>query len=100
MLLAASPCYVGITGAARILDIEVVPVPEGGDGVNPADVARIAAEVRAEGRRPRALYLVPDFANPSGDCMTVERRVELLDVAAEEDLLILEDDPYGLFGAR
>jgi (S)-3,5-dihydroxyphenylglycine transaminase len=82
VLLAASPCYVG----------------EGPDGLDPAEVARVAAEVRAQGRNPRALYLVPDFANPSGDCMSVAKRHELLKVAAEADLLILEDDPYGLFG--
>ncbi|HEY2790747.1 MAG TPA: PLP-dependent aminotransferase family protein, partial [Micromonosporaceae bacterium] len=98
VILAAEPCYVGITGAARIVGAEIVGVPEGRDGLDPADVARVAAEVRASGRRPRAIYLVPDFANPSGDCMTVERRRALLAVAAEADLLILEDDPYGLFG--
>jgi (S)-3,5-dihydroxyphenylglycine transaminase len=98
VVLAASPCYVGITGAARVLDVEVVPVREGRDGLDPAEVARVAAGVRASGRRPRALYLVPDFANPSGDCMSVERRHELLATAGEADLLILEDDPYGLFG--
>lgn len=98
VVLAASPCYVGITGAARVLDIEVVGVPEGRGGLDPATVARVAAEVRASGRRPRALYLVPDFANPSGDCMSVRARHDLLAVASEHDLLILEDDPYGLFG--
>ncbi len=98
VILAASPCYVGITGAARVLGIDVVPVPESRDGIDPADLARVAAEVRATGRRPRALYLVPDFANPSGACLTPDQRHALLDVAGQEDLLILEDDPYGLFG--
>jgi (S)-3,5-dihydroxyphenylglycine transaminase len=98
VILAASPCYVGITGAARIVDMEVVPVPETRDGLDAAVVARVAEQVRAAGKRPRALYLVPDFANPSGACLTVAQRHALLDVAAEQDLLILEDDPYGLFG--
>lgn len=98
VLLAASPCYVGITGAARILDIEVVPVPEDPDGLNPAVVAEVAAAVRARGKNPKALYLVPDFANPSGLCLDVPTRHQLLAVAREQDLLILEDDPYGLFG--
>jgi (S)-3,5-dihydroxyphenylglycine transaminase len=95
VLLAYSPCYVGITGAARLLDIEVVPVPE---AEGPQGVARVAAAVRASGRNPRALYLVPDFSNPSGDCLDLAARHELLEVAEEADLLILEDDPYGLFG--
>jgi len=98
VILAASPCYVGITGAARLLGVEIVPVREGRDGLDPAEVARVAADVRASGRRPRALYVVPDFANPSGACMSVDRRHALLAVAADADLLILEDDPYGLFG--
>jgi (S)-3,5-dihydroxyphenylglycine transaminase len=98
VILAASPCYVGITGAARLLDIDVVGVPETAGGLDPAEVARVAAEVRAGGRRPRALYLVPDFANPSGACLSLEQRHGILAVAREQGLLILEDDPYGLFG--
>lgn len=98
VLLAASPCYVGITGAARLLDIDVVEVPEGPGGVEPHTVSEVCQRVRAEGRRPVALYLVPDFANPSGACLDLPARHGLLDVAATEDLLILEDDPYGLFG--
>ncbi|MBV1856100.1 PLP-dependent aminotransferase family protein [Catellatospora sp. NEAU-YM18] len=98
VLLAAEPCYVGITGAARILGIEVVPVPEGRDGLDPARVAEVARAVRDSGRTPRALYLVPDFSNPSGLCLDLPARQGLLDVAEAEDLLILEDDPYGLFG--
>ncbi|GHJ45304.1 GntR family transcriptional regulator [Catellatospora sp. TT07R-123] len=98
VLLAAEPCYVGITGAARILGIEVVPVPEGRGGLDPARVAETARAVRDSGRTPRALYLVPDFSNPSGLCLDVAARQGLLDVAEAEDFLILEDDPYGLFG--
>lgn len=99
VLLAASPCYVGITGAARLLDVPVVPVPESPTGLDAEAVARVAQEVRAEGRRPRALYLTPNFANPSGACLSTPDRQRLLEVAEREDLLLLEDDPYGLFGA-
>ncbi|GIH19610.1 aminotransferase-like domain-containing protein [Rugosimonospora africana] len=98
VLLAASPCYVGITGAARLLDIPVVPVPESASGLEPATVGSVAAQVRASGRRPRALYLVPDFANPSGAQLPLADRHRLLAAAAQADLLILEDNPYGLFG--
>jgi (S)-3,5-dihydroxyphenylglycine transaminase len=98
VVLAVEPCYVGFTGAARLLGIEVVPVPESADGLDPETVLEVARAVHASGRRPRALYLVPNFANPSGASMPVATRQRLLDVAAEADLLILEDDPYGLFG--
>ena len=61
-------------------------------------MARVAREVRASGRRPRALYVVSNFANPSGVSLSAGVRRGLIEVAADQDLLILEDDPYGLFG--
>nr|WP_246213839.1 PLP-dependent aminotransferase family protein [Kitasatospora viridis] len=97
VLLVSSPAYVGITGAARVLDIEVAPVPEGPDGLEPAAVAAVARQLRAAGKRPRALYLVPDFANPSGSTLPLEVRHQLLALAGEQDLLVLEDNPYGFF---
>src|SRR5256714_13893375 len=84
-------------GAAGLVDVPVVPVPETGAGIVRAEVARVARAVRAQGRRPRALYLVPNFANPSGVSLSTAARRDLLAVAADQDLLILEDDPYGLF---
>jgi (S)-3,5-dihydroxyphenylglycine transaminase len=97
VLLVASPCYVGITGAARLLDLSVVPVLEGEYGIEPGAVIEAARQVRAEGRRPRALYLVPDFSNPSGVNLPTAARREILDAAKQEDLLVLEDNPYGFF---
>lgn len=96
-ILVSSPCYVGVTGAARLLDAFVEPVPEGPDGFDPAALVAAAARVRAAGRRPRAFYVVPDFANPSGTSMSVAARRMLLELARKEDLLILEDNPYGFF---
>jgi (S)-3,5-dihydroxyphenylglycine transaminase len=98
VLLAVEPTYVGITGAARIVDMRVVPVAEARQGLDPAAVAAAARAARARGDRPRALYVIPNFANPSGVSLEVAARKELLAVAAAEDLMVLEDDPYGLFG--
>ncbi|WUC83703.1 aminotransferase class I/II-fold pyridoxal phosphate-dependent enzyme [Streptomyces sp. NBC_00536] len=96
VLLVASPCYVGITGAARLLDVPVVPVEEREDGIHCADVeAAVRAEL-ARGRRPRAFYLVPDHSNPTGSTLSLRAREELLDLAARYDLLIIEDSPYRL----
>lgn len=97
VLLVGSPCYLGITGAARVLDVPVEPVPEGEAGVEPEAVRERVRRLRAAGRRPRLLYLIPDFANPSGIRMPLPARTELLRLAAEEDLLLLEDNPYGFY---
>ena len=97
VLLVGSPCYLGITGAARLLDVPVEPIPEGPAGLDPQAVREAVRRLRAEGRRPRLLYVIPDFANPSGIRMPLAARERLLQVAAEEDLLLLEDNPYGMF---
>ncbi|MFD8814981.1 PLP-dependent aminotransferase family protein [Streptomyces sp. NPDC059627] len=94
VLLVSSPCYVGMTGAARLLDIEPTPVAEREDGLYCADLARAIRTERARGRRPRAFYVVPDHSNPTGSTMPVRTRRELLDLARREDILILEDSPY------
>lgn len=98
VVLAVEPCYVGLTGAARLLGVEVVPVPETAAGLEPEAVSEVVRAVRAAGKRPRALYLVPNFSNPSGVSLPLAARRRLLDIAGEQDLLLLEDDPYGLFG--
>jgi (S)-3,5-dihydroxyphenylglycine transaminase len=95
-LLVSSPCYVGITGAARLLDIEPVPVAEREDGLHVPDLAEALRGQLALGRRPRAFYLVPDHTNPSGMTLPLDARRELLELAEEFDLLILEDSPYRL----
>ncbi|ADB35054.1 putative transcriptional regulator, GntR family [Kribbella flavida DSM 17836] len=99
VLLAVAPAYVGITGAARLLDLPVLSVAGGNDGVDLDDLAAVVKAARADGLRPRACYVMPDFANPSGLSLDLETRERLLQVAAEQDLLLLEDNPYGLFPA-
>ncbi|MFJ5548002.1 PLP-dependent aminotransferase family protein [Streptomyces sp. NPDC093225] len=99
VLLVADPCYVGAVGAARLLGLDIRPVEQRPDGSVLPDLLRVCREVRAEGKRPRALYLVPDFSNPSGSRMGLPDRHALLAAAAEEDLLVLEDNPYGFTAA-
>ncbi|MEU5839505.1 PLP-dependent aminotransferase family protein [Streptomyces diacarni] len=100
VVLAVSPSYIGLTGAARLLDREVWPVRETTRGVDLAHLVEQIEAARAVGKRPRAFYLVPDFANPSGLSMDLDSRKALLSLAAEYDLLLLEDNPYGLFQAE
>ncbi|MBO4209036.1 aminotransferase-like domain-containing protein [Micromonospora echinofusca] len=99
VLLAVSPTYVGLTGAARLVDLPVLPVATGPDGVDLVDLVAQVHRARAAGLRPRACYVMPDFANPSGLSLDLAARRRLLEVATAEDLLLLEDNPYGLFPA-
>jgi len=96
VLLTSDPTYVGITGLARVLGISVVPIPAGEDGLEPERVEQVIREC-SEWGHPRALYDIPDFNNPLGTSMPLEHRRQLLDVCARNDVLIIEDNPYGMF---
>ncbi|QCX74832.1 2-aminoadipate transaminase [Streptomyces sp. YIM 121038] len=98
-LLAPSPTYVGLTGAALLADLPVLPVRTGERGIDLDDLADQLHRARAAGRRVRACYVTPDFANPVGVSMPVAERRRLLDLAAAEDLLLLEDNAYGLLNS-
>jgi (S)-3,5-dihydroxyphenylglycine transaminase len=97
-LLAVAPSYVGAYGAAELVDMPVLPVRDGDDGIDLDDLVSVVRHARESGVRPRGLYLVPDFSNPTGARLSLEIRRRLLDIAAAEDFLILEDNPYGLLG--
>lgn len=99
VVLAVSPTYVGLTGAARLLDMPVLMVESGPRGIDLEDLAAKVRDARKAGLRPRACYVVPDFSNPSGISLDLETRRELLRLAEDEDLFLLEDNPYGLFTA-
>lgn len=96
VLLVSSPCYVGINGVARLLDVEVVPVVERADGLAPSDVVEAIETQLARGRRPKALYVIPDHSNPAGTTMHLATRRALLDIAARHDIFLIEDSPYRL----
>jgi len=100
VLLVSSPCYVGITGVARLLDVTLGTVEEAPAGLRCADVEAAVLAERGAGRRPRAFYLVPDHNNPLGTTVPEATRRELLDLAADLDILILEDTPYRLVGSE
>ncbi|MFI8872777.1 PLP-dependent aminotransferase family protein [Streptomyces sp. NPDC055243] len=98
-VLAPSPTYVGLTGAALLADMPVLPVRTAAHGIDLDDLLRRLRTARAEGKRVRACYVTPDFANPVGVSLPLADRHRLLDIAAGEDLLLLEDNAYGLLNS-
>jgi len=72
--------------------VETVPVAMDDEGL---DLAALAHALDSGGK-PAFLYTIPTFQNPSGRTLSVERRHRLAEVAREHELLVLEDDPYGL----
>ncbi|WP_280812551.1 PLP-dependent aminotransferase family protein [Variovorax boronicumulans] len=97
VVLARTPTYIGITGVADLNQIPLIPfecaAPE--DFVAELQKATISAE--SKGLRPRALYLIPDFDNPTGSSLPRETREEIIEFCAQKEIAVLEDNPYGLF---
>lgn len=94
VLLMELPSYVGAISAFENIGATLVGVPQQRDGVDLAALDRILKAQRASGRRVKAFYTVPNFQNPTGLTVSLEKRRALLEWAAREDLLIIEDDPY------
>jgi len=96
VILAEAPSYVGALNTFQAYQAHVVHVPTDDDGLIPEAVRQAVVAVRATGRRVKFCYTIPNFCNPSGVTQTVARRRELLEVADQTDLLLIEDNPYGL----
>jgi 2-aminoadipate transaminase len=91
-VLVEAPTYDRPLKILDSLGAEVVPVAQTDDGI---DVDALA-EALQRGERPAFLYLIPTFQNPTGRTLPADARRRVVDLAVEHDLLVLEDDPYGL----
>ncbi len=96
VILTEGPSYVGALGTFHAYQAKVVHVAMDDEGINPEALAQSLVQLKAAGERVKFLYTIPNFQNPTGVTQTIERRKALLRVAKEHDLLIIEDNPYGL----
>ena len=95
VVLVELPTYTGAITAFRNAQATLVGVRQDDDGIDVDDLDRVAARERAAGRRIAFLYVVPNFQNPTGLLIGLEKRRKLLEWASRRDVLIVEDDPYG-----
>jgi 2-aminoadipate transaminase len=90
-VISEAPTYTGTITALRASNIRMIGVPMDHDGM----IMEKLRETLKKYPNPRFIYVIPNFQNPTGITMSYERRKELLEIASENDLIILEDDPYG-----
>jgi (S)-3,5-dihydroxyphenylglycine transaminase len=97
IVLVRSPTYIGITGAAHgsRIQLEAIDEPVGVAFSQALEAAIVAAKAR--GLHPRALYITPDFDNPTGSVLELEERRALLSTCGQHHVVVLEDNPYGMF---
>ncbi|RMX05597.1 PLP-dependent aminotransferase family protein [Allofranklinella schreckenbergeri] len=89
-VLVEGPTFLATIQCFRLYGAQVVAVPIDHEGVQ-VD----ALEQRIRAHRPRLIYLIPTFGNPSGAQLSLERRRRILELAAQYQVLVVEDNPYG-----
>ena len=94
-MLVELPTYTGAISAFANAQAVLVGVPQDADGVNLEALDDTFQRQTSSGRRVKFLYVVPNFQNPTGLLIGLEKRRPLLEWAARRDVLIVEDDPYG-----
>lgn len=98
VVLAESPSYVGALGCFRARQADVIHVDMDENGIIPEALEETIRRLKSAGRAIKFLYTIPNFQNPAGVTLTLERRQRIAEICMREHVLILEDNPYGLLG--
>jgi 2-aminoadipate transaminase len=96
VVIAEGPTYPGAVPVFCAYEAEVVQIDMDADGMRVDLLEETLDRLDREGRRPKFIYTVPSFQNPAGVTLSLPRRKRLIEVAHQRELLVLEDNPYGL----
>ena len=96
VIVAEAPTYPGAVPTFGAYQADVVQVEMDADGMPIDELESVLDRLAREGRRPKFIYTIPNFQNPGGVTMSLPRRRRLVEIARERELLVLEDNPYGL----
>jgi 2-aminoadipate transaminase len=94
VVIVGLPTYFGGPGAIHSRGGNVVGVPVDRNGLNPNHLRQEIKSLDAAGKRVKGVYVIPNFQNPTGVTLRLERRRQIMDLAQTHDLVIFEDDPY------
>jgi 2-aminoadipate transaminase len=93
-LIVGLPSYLGGLSAFNSYGANLIGIPMDNEGEDPNLMEDKIKELQSNGKKPKFIYLIPDFQNPAGVTMTEKRRKEIIEIAHKYDILILEDSPY------
>jgi 2-aminoadipate transaminase len=96
VIVAEGPTYPGAVPTFSSYQADVVHIDVDSEGMQVELLEGVLDRLDREGRRPKFVYTVPTFQNPAGVTMSLPRRRQLVEIAHRRELLILEDNPYGL----
>jgi 2-aminoadipate transaminase len=96
VVVCEAPTYPGAVPVFCSYEADVVQVECDESGMRIEALESLLESLRREGRRPKFVYSVPTFQNPAGVTMSLERRLRLVELARLHELLVVEDNPYGM----
>ncbi|MEU4535665.1 PLP-dependent aminotransferase family protein [Streptosporangium sp. NPDC023825] len=98
VVLAEGPSYVGALGTFSAYQAKVIHIAMDSEGIIPESLAQTIYALKSAGNRIKFLYTIPTFQNPAGVTLSVARRQQVLEICQRADVLIVEDNPYGMLG--
>jgi 2-aminoadipate transaminase len=93
-IICGLPSYLGGLSAFGAYGAQMVGIPLDDQGMSAKLLKKELEQMKQAGEKPKFIYIIPDFQNPAGITMPEERRLEIIDIAHEYDVLIVEDSPY------
>jgi len=98
--IVESPTYVGALSAFNSYRAKLIDVELDDDGMRMDKLKKTLADLKKKGKRPKFIYVIPDFHNPAGVTLSLERRKQLIEIARKEKIMIIEDSPYRMVRFR
>ncbi len=95
-VICEAPTYPGAVPVFCSYQADVIQIECDSDGMRIEELELVLERLAKEGRRPKFVYTVPSFQNPAGVTMSLQRRQRLVELARARELLVIEDNPYGL----
>ncbi|ALV42103.1 aminotransferase [Pseudarthrobacter sulfonivorans] len=99
-VLTDDATYMGALGTFSVYEVDVQPVLTDSDGLVPEALRERIDTLRGLGKHIKFLYTIPNFNNPTGVTLSLERRQQVVDICREANILVVEDNPYGLLRYR
>ena len=96
VVICEAPTYPGAVPTFSSYEADVIQIEMDSDGMRVDLLEETLERLDRDGRRPKFIYTVPTFQNPAGVTLSAPRRQRLVEIARERELLVLEDNPYGL----
>jgi 2-aminoadipate transaminase len=95
-LICDAPTYPGAIPTFCSYEADVIQIECDADGMRMDLLEQAVERLAAEGRKPKFIYSIPTFQNPGGVTLSLDRRRRLVEIAREQEILVIEDNPYGL----